>query len=66
MSLADLLVIRPEFRRRPLDMHELDVAAVRIEQTFQDVGTSPPEDVDAIIRRVAAAVRSNGRGYATT
>jgi hypothetical protein len=56
MSLADLLVIRPEFRRRPLDMALLEIAILRMEQAFQGFGAKSPEEVAALVQRVARAV----------
>ena len=66
MSLADLLVLRPEFRRRPLDMEPLERAALRIEQAFPDIGSKSSGDMDAIVERVAKAVElKNWKGVTT-
>lgn len=66
MSLADLLVIRPEFRHRPLDMALLEIAVLRIEQAFPDFGTKSTEEMAAMVKRVARAVElENWEGVTT-
>lgn len=66
MSLADLLVLRPEFRRRPHCMAALENATLRIEQAFPDFGSRATEDVVAVIRRVATALKLNRWDDVTT
>jgi len=58
MSLADLLVLRPEFRTRALDTTPLDTAIRKIENAFPGIGPTSPVDMDAVVRRVTAAFRS--------
>ena len=61
MSLADLLVMRPEFRRRPLDTAELDAAVARIREAFPDGAGRSLKDLDSMIERIANALKPKGR-----
>lgn len=55
MSLADLLLLRPEFRTRTLSTGPIEQAVEQIERAFPEVGSRAPSDVDATIDRVADA-----------
>ncbi|GAA3874417.1 EH signature domain-containing protein [Celeribacter arenosi] len=58
MSLADRLVLSPEFKVRTGRAVALDVAVDRIEQAFPGVEKRAPEDVPVILKKVEAALQS--------
>lgn len=58
MSLADLLVLSPEFRTRSFDMVPLETAVTKIKRAFPDVETKIPNDTETIVQRVAASART--------
>jgi hypothetical protein len=57
MSLADRLVLKPEFKVRTGRTVALDQAVDRIKIAFPDIEKRPPEDVSTIIEQVESAVR---------
>lgn len=56
MSLADRLVLMPEFKVRSGTTEELERAALRIEHAYPDVEKRAPEDVPKIVGKVEQAV----------
>ncbi|WP_420419744.1 EH signature domain-containing protein [Pacificispira sp.] len=66
MSLADLLVLRPEFRIKNGDTASLDDAIEKIEAAFPGIGPMAPADVDAILARVTRALRERSWKDVTT
>lgn len=58
MSLADLLVLQPEFRIRAFDTAPLETAIKNIERAFPNIETRMPADTETIVQRVTTASRT--------